>query len=57
MMEQLRPLGVKTLAQFSNCCLNFSTQQKKKKKSREIVVIETETHSSTSRFADLTLNF
>lgn len=30
-------------------------QQRKKKKSREIAFIET--HSSTSRFADLTLKF
>lgn len=49
MMEQLRPLGVKTLAQFS-----YYTA-KKEKNSGEIAFVETETHNSTSRFADLTV--
>lgn len=39
-MEQLRPLGVKTLAQFS-----YYTA-KKEKNSGEIAFVETETHNS-----------
>ena len=50
MMEQLRPLGVKALAQFSNYTA------KREENSREIVFIETETHSSTSTCADLTVS-